>query len=514
MERLPGFDAPLLSDAVGAGAVDKNTARIWFRSSRGGRHRIVYWPSTRPNDTWSQEFESFPDCGTDGTGVVVLRDGLCAGGEYHYVIEALDPKHHVGSGVFETPPADGKSVGKTFSFGLMSCHMPFTADGGVATKNLRVLDQAPSILESERCKRLLWVGDQMYSELPAALSLSAPRYLARVSPQVTPHTLSARSREEIRWLYQTRYRLFWGFDAIRSLMRSWPGHYMWDDHELVDNFGTDPAHHTEAWRPVREGASDAFFDYQGSRALSRSTWRAQRSFHHSFRYGPISVFLMDLRSNKRRSGAQAIQFYEQHQFDDLRSFLNGNREAHVVVIVLSVPIFRGPIDLVARRVESSAVDDNWASALATESREQLLTLFRQHAQTTQQKLVFLSGDIHSASASRIDWTDPSRRGARRDRSIPPAYEFVSSPITHGRPDYRKFAFVPFRHRDRKIRIDGNVVARVSLVPGQGHTRKNPCLRNNLGVVQFEVHEHRTDVRFKVYGATSAGVRPVYVSPPL
>ncbi len=42
-----------------------------------------------------------------------------------------------------------------------------------------------------------------------------------------------------------------------------------DDHEIVDNFGTPPEHSEPAFQNLRAGALDAFYDYQGARALQR-----------------------------------------------------------------------------------------------------------------------------------------------------------------------------------------------------------------------------------------------------
>jgi hypothetical protein len=37
----------------------------------------------------------------------------------------------------------------------------------------------------------------------------------------------------------------------------------------VDNFGTPPEHSEPAFQNLRAGALDAFYDYQGARALQR-----------------------------------------------------------------------------------------------------------------------------------------------------------------------------------------------------------------------------------------------------
>lgn len=516
MDRVHGFEHSLLQDAVASGAAGRRSARVWFRSSRSGTHRIEYWDRDRPTERRTQEFESLSDNASDGTGIVVLRDGIEPGRRYDYVIDALGDDHRVGSGSFESAPDTTGETAQRFSFGLISCHMPFSDEGRVKPECLHVLNAAPSILKQERCARLLWVGDQMYSDLPEGLSLSSPGYFRGVTPRPDVGSILDLTREEVRRLYQKRYRLYWNFGAIRVLMSDWSSHYIWDDHELVDNFGSKAEHRSHAWRNRREGAADAFYDYQASRTISQELREHQQSFHHAFRFGPVSTFVMDLRSQKHRTDDR-VEFYDCRQFRDLETFLELEDEAQVIVVVLTVPVFRGlsrgaiAISKILPRRATQALDDNWSSPLAKESRERLLSLLRRHAGRPGQKVVLLSGDIHSGSASEVRWrVDATARERPVDRPVS-MFEFVSSPITHQRPGIAKKSFLPKGRWVRRIRVGGERAASVHLVAGDGGAWKNPVEKNNLGVIEFERRGDRTGVRFKLFGETASGVELVYRS---
>ncbi len=84
---------------------------------------------------------------------------------------------------------------------------------------------------------------------------------------------------------------------------------IWDDHDIIDNWGSDPAHQRTPWLSVGEGARQAYYDYQGSRVLPSPD---RDAFHYSIEYGRVAIFLMDLRA-ERRAGKNGRLFSESQQ---------------------------------------------------------------------------------------------------------------------------------------------------------------------------------------------------------
>ncbi|MGB5812243.1 MAG: alkaline phosphatase D family protein, partial [Polyangiales bacterium] len=361
----------------------------------------------------------------------------------------------------------------------------------------------PQILRNEGCKRVLYVGDQMYADFPSRRSLFDPAYFARVSPG--PTSILECSRNQVRDLYHQRYRLFWNFDAWQSLMAGWAGHFMWDDHEIVDNFGCAFAHGADAWANVRLGATDACYNYEMARSVPRST-DAFHSFNHGFRYGPVATFMLDLRSQKRRHGDDRVDFYSETQLRDLETFLSTHADAPVMLLVLTVPILHLP-DWIATigatlSGEASDAEDRWSHAWAATSRDRLLrTLHAHQNRHPHQKLVLVGGDIHVGAMSEIEWSDGTR----------PILQLTSSAITHRDSlVVEKLAEltprIPFH-----IDLGDGLSADTQLLAGHGAASSNPYGGLNFAVVQFATQGSEVGVHFKLFGDIDGDVKPVYSS---
>ena len=108
---------------------------------------------------------------------------------------------------------------------------------------LRVL---PRILRENDVKFVLPCGDQMYADDPGIFSLFQESLL---DPAGRPSTEGPRkadilkcSRQEVRRLYDLRYRMFWSMPAIREMYANYPCYPTLDDHEIKDSWGNDPKH--------------------------------------------------------------------------------------------------------------------------------------------------------------------------------------------------------------------------------------------------------------------------------
>ena len=140
------------------------------------------------------------------------------------------------------------------------------------------------------------MGDQMYSDYPPPLSLFDKDYFQIVAPP-NRQNIQQCSVPEVRDLYHMRYRQFWSLPEWKALHTDFPCYPIVDDHDLVDNWGSIPAHQTDAWRAFIEGARRACFDYQASRMLPVAD-QLPGSFHYQATYGHSSFFVMDLRSSR------------------------------------------------------------------------------------------------------------------------------------------------------------------------------------------------------------------------
>jgi phosphodiesterase/alkaline phosphatase D-like protein len=283
---------------------------------------------------------------------------------------------------------------------------------------------------------------------------------------------------------------------------------MIDDHDIVDNWGSDPSHQTEAWRSVGEGARWAYYDYQGTHVLPLRE-ELPPSFHYNIVYGHTAVFVMDLRS-QRRAGENG-QLYSDDQERDLRAFLEENKDRKVLLFVLTVPVVHLPrwLAKVGARFSKDGEDfsDRWSSLAHVRDRDRFLRIIHEHQQRhPDQYVALLSGDIHIGCAHKVTWDEGGH-----------LYQFVSSGITNPVSRAIKFgSHLLIRFNRRLATEDGDVQGDVRLVSGTGWRRWNPYGGLNLGVLEIETPRPGAmpQLRYYVYGHRGDEPVCVYRSPVL
>jgi alkaline phosphatase D len=353
---------------------------------------------------------------------------------------------------------------------------------------------------------VLTLGDQMYTDYPPALSLFDADYFASVAPPGRDRIIDCTAAE-VRAMLQQRHRLFLNMPGWRRLHARYPCYPMWDDHEMVDNWGSDPVHSTAQWQAFREGGRQAYFDYQGSRVLGRA--EAGADFDFEIEWGPMAIYALDLRSNRFVRDDEHAQICSPEQERRFGDFLRRNADRDVLGIALSVPMVHLPRwatrlgHFVMRGGEDFS--DRWASPAYVAQRDRLLMMLHDHQRAhREQRILLLSGDIHVACAHEIVWDDGTR----------PLLQLVSSGITNHVSPATQLAARASILAKQKIRLDeAGLEARVPLVRGEAPLGANPYTQLNLGLIELEREGNgRYRVRFLVYGHDGTEPVCVYRSP--
>lgn len=364
-----------------------------------------------------------------------------------------------------------------------------------------MLAAARRCLEARDVKAVFMMGDQMYADLPHALSLFEERYFRRVAPPGR-RRIQDCTAAEVRRLYQQRYRLFWNVEGLQEIFATRPCYMILDDHDIVDNWGSDPAHQTPEWEAVGEGARWAYYDYQASRMRPYRP-ALPAAFHYEVSYGCAATFVMDLRS-ERRAGDEG-RLYSEAQERDLRAFLQRHASKKVLFFVLSVPPVHLPrlLTQVAARLTPDGEDfsDRWSAPALVRDRDRFLKIIHGHGKRhPEQRIVFLGGDIHIGCVHRIDWDDGG--------SI---YQLISSGLTHRASlPLRLGAQWLIRLKRRLVTVGGDLGADVRLLGAAARGGENPYGGHNLGIVEVDAsaQDGPARLRFLLYGHT--GDEPVCV----
>ena len=485
-----------LEDIVAVGRVGPDAVQLWARTREAGSHLVRWWPDADPGTYRERRFEVPPQDPRDHTFAVCL-EGSAADLEplrrYRYRIEAERDSRLVGEGTFETGPSDAAQSPNRFAFAVMSCNQPFDDQGCVRGNATEMLAAAKTCLDEHRAQFVFMMGDQMYADLPERLSLFDPDYFATIAPEGR-RRIQECTTSEVRRIYQRRYRHFWNVPGLKDLFSHFPCYMILDDHDIVDNWGSDAAHHTEEWRSLGEGARWAYFDYQGARVLPPSH-ELPPSFDYAMTYGHAAAFVMDLRSERIADEDGQLYSYEQQR--RLREFLVQHRRHKVILLVLSVPPVHLPqlVAKVSTRLAPGGEDlsDRWTAPAHLRDRDRFLKMIREHQRhNPDQRVVILSGDIHVGCLHELQWQDDGPR----------LFQFVSSGLTNRASWPLQMGARGLIRLTRSVATtDEEVRAAVRLLPGTRGRDNNPYAFLNLGIVQIETPDPELParLRFQLYG---------------
>ena len=491
------------------GAVTSRSARIWMRVREPGRHTLS-WTGAHggPGGRITLDLSDSP---RDLTGSVTIREGLIPDSR-HRVTLWRGNDDALATGSFVTAPADAASAPLKYSIALMSCHQPFAPDGQVAAATEAMLEAVNRVLLEHRVRAVVMGGDQLYSDYPRSASLLDPAHFREVAPPGRAELLDCTA-DEVRQLFHQRYRHFWNIRGWRELLANYPCYPILDDHEIVDNWGSAEEHGSGKWQAFREGAFQAYADYQGSR-VCREHVDTPVCFDYEVVFADVALHVMDLRSNRRvGNDPQLVSPAQMQAFD---SFLERHADKTALFLVLSVPLLHLPQTLTraAAKITPDGEDfsDRWSSAGHCRDRDRILRLLHAHQERhPRQRIVLLSGDIHIGCLHRISWRDGS----------PSFYQFISSGVTHDAGRLVQHLSAAIIRGNRRVRVshgdgESDLQARLRLVPGERGARGNPCGSLNVGIVEIERSAPGAppSLRFLLYSHEGSSPRCRYRSPPI
>ena len=171
----------------------------------------------------------------------------------------------------------------------MSCHNPFDSDDGCDGHAVWVdLLQVVSHENNQYVRFAVLGGDQVYSDEFKAELLAERDDAARLG------------------IYLKAYRKFWSNIHYRRVMAGLPAVMIWDDHEIIDGWGSEVASFVpgtsrfkDEWAALFRSASSAFAVMQASR---NPPLLSNDAFDCCFRVGKVGFALLDLRTNRNLIG--------------------------------------------------------------------------------------------------------------------------------------------------------------------------------------------------------------------
>lgn len=275
-----GVQAANLTHGVAAGDVTTHSAVIWSRADRTSTMHLVVWKKKGHRAAYRTSLPVKAE--DDYTGKIVVT-GLKPGTDYKYMVCFLAgssvPFIPCDTGTFHTAPSTGQAAPVRFAWGGDLAGQNVCRDSIEGFPIMRAIRKAQPDF-------FIGLGDMIYAD---GRCEATGRYGNAQIPG--SFDLSANMNDFwFHWKYNREDR------AYRSLLGSMPYYAVWDDHEVVNDFG--PLHDTRSTPPYTHGVHltpmglAAFLDYNPIAEKPDTPSRLYRNI----RWGKhLELFILDTR---------------------------------------------------------------------------------------------------------------------------------------------------------------------------------------------------------------------------
>ena len=381
------------------------------------------------------------------------------------------------------PPKESQEEDDRLDFLVMSCHDPDSVEP--KKDGYKLWSTLPQILKENQddgnyCIRFaLLAGDQVYAD----------KWRKEID------RAKGLQKEEV---YLDVYRHYWSNLDYRKILCRLPSYLMWDDHEIMDGWGSSQEFFnrnrddfTDKAKSLFVAADKAFTHMQGIRNPigSLTISNGVKSHDFCFKAGHCGFIMADLRSNRDlfdggRNGEKG-KLWEPEQLDAIKDWVNSNLDSidtlffvTPVVMTHGTPVMEGLlmrlwnffyttpfINRVFKKILKKInlgdirddVRDSWGvEANANETEKILNFLFSlQNSTNTNINVVVLSGDIHAAGYASIYSSQTHHSG----KSVIP--HVVASPV--GSKPFPWLLEAVYRKSSKVVRLgtEGHYTAQIS-----------------------------------------------------
>lgn len=341
---------------------------------------------------------------------------------------------------FKTLPVE-KAGAWDITFGFYSCHMPFDPKSqSKADASMWALMEKE--LRFSNARFVIGGGDQVYSDGTDYLNIWS--WLRRVKDEDP-------SVEDMQSWYRDIYRGYWGFPDVQAVHRQFPNYMVWDDHEIMDGWGSykkqelsDQLDTHIEWNDIEldedentkknlilanrmfDAAKRTYYEYQ--HAHNPDT--PEKQFDFSFSGCGADYFFLDMRGERdfdRKNNA--ILGSEQHKRLKKWAEELDDKKSTPIFIVSTVPLVHlkdfvsNLLDWLSIFGARDDVRDHWAHDRHSKEFIKLLTTIFDCSERTGRPVVVMCGDVHIGGIFEIFSKNTKYKRAR-------VFQVTSSAITY------------------------------------------------------------------------------------
>ncbi|MFP8966549.1 alkaline phosphatase D family protein [Pokkaliibacter sp. CJK22405] len=496
-----------LDQSAIVGHTTATTSRLWMRVKRAGHYTLCVFnqpvrcdhPGVQVGRHWLEalhchkETVNIADGSRDFTHTFELTD-LSPDTRYYYGIFSEDEKLWIlgqdSTLSFLTLPEERADHRSDITFGFYSCHMPFHPNSA-SSANASLWTRFAEELKYANARCVLGGGDQVYADGVPYLSIW--NWLKKVQKY------NPTQADMVSW-YRDIYRGYWQFPDLQKVHRSFPNYMIWDDHEIMDGWGSytdkelsqqldtllrweDEKRNVRLAKTMFKAATQVYEEYQHS----HNPVTAAGVWDYTFQLPESDTFVMDMRGCRDfQKKSHAILGKKQHQ--RLKDWAENLQEASErpgpIFVVSTVPLVH------LREMVSNLLDwasifggrddvrDHWAHESHQAEIVTLLDVLFGAAKRTRRPLVVLSGDVHIGGIFSLFSDKPEFKDVT-------VYQVTSSPVTYAALGPAKMAML-----GKAVAPKGTIGCRPGEVMPEGKScgyrfvNHRVFVQNNIALVRY------------------------------
>ena len=449
------------------GHTTSNDTKLWFRFKSKGNYILVISKTSLKNDVedkpkkYDESYTRFSKKYNEEMSlhcaIEVNVDGIS---DFTYVLDTFnnssisklhaDTIYYYGAynldednweiGVenshsFRTMPENESNKSWDISFGLYSCHMPFDPKNQ-STADSSMWDLMEKELKFSNAKFVLGGGDQVYTDGVDYLNIW--NWLKTVKDK------NPTVKDMYSW-YRDIYRGYWGFPGVQAVHRQFPNYMMWDDHEIMDGWGSytkkelsneldsifeweNEKQNLKLAKDMFKAASYVYKEYQHSHNPVRS--EVEDCYDYDFSSCGSDFFALDMRAKRDYDNNYTILGKKQiSRFKSWAKELGNSNNTGPIFVLSTVPMVHlkdfvsNLFDWVGVFGARDDVRDHWAHEKHGKEFLQILNIIFKTSHNTNRPLVVLSGDVHIGGVFKLFSDDKKYENAN-------VFQLTSSAITY------------------------------------------------------------------------------------